>query len=385
MSCCKIGTKNGVNKYEIKIELGFDMSGKRRRIKRVMYGTKKEAMLLHAKLTEKYYHTAEKQVITNITFEEYSNIFIEKYCIPNISKITTKDYKVMLNIILEYIGDLKLRKISTFILDNMYMQIKKGRKGKELPPKTMSHYYNLVNIMFKQARKWKFVDNNPNEDATKPKLIKKKRNFYNEKQVITLLNCLMKENIKYRAIIILALTTGIRRSELCAIRWSDINFKKKTLYIDNSLKVIEAGVIDEEKAKTQYSVRLINLNDETIKVLKEYKNWQDDYILSMGDKWQEEDRVFTSKYGGHMNPSTCTSILSKVVRKYDLPKITFHELRHTFATILNGKGVDVKAISELLGHADTSTTLNIYTHTLDENKKASASVFETIQKDAINA
>ena len=136
----------------------------------------------------------------------------------------------------------------------------------------------------------------------------------------------------------------------------------KTLYIDNSLKVIEAGVIDKEKAKTQYSVRLINLNDETIKVLKEYKSWQDDYILSVGDKWQGEDRVFTSKYGGHINPSICTTILRKMVRKYDLPKITFHELRHTFAAILNGKGVDVKTISELLGHADTSTTLNIYTH-----------------------
>ena len=385
MSCCKIGTKNGISKYEIKIELGYDMSGKRKRIRRYFYGNKKQAMLFHAELTEKYYHTAEKQVITNITFEEYSNIFIEKYCKPNISKITTKDYEIMLKTILEYIGDLKLRKISTFILDNMYMQIKKGKKGKELSPKTMSHYYNLVNIMFKQARKWKFVDNNPNEDATKPKLIKKKRNFYNEKQVIDLLNCLMKENIKYRTIIVLALTTGIRRSELCAIRWPDINFRKKTLYIDNSLKVIEAGVIDEEKAKTQYSVRLINLNDETIKVLKEYKSWQDDYILSMGDKWQGEDRVFTSKYGGHINPSTCTTILRKIVRKYDLSKITFHELRHTFATILNGKGVDVKTISELLGHADTSTTLNIYTHTLDKNKKESVNVFCDIQKNVLNS
>lgn len=75
--------------------------------------------------------------------------------------------------------------------------------------------------------------------------------------------------------------------------------------------------------KHQYFVRLINLNDETIKVLKKYQSWQDDYILSMGDKWQGEDRVFMSKCGGHINSSTC-------------------------ATILNGKGVVVKTISELL-------------------------------------
>ena len=114
-----------------------------------------------------------------MTFLEYSNLFIEKYCIPNVSKITTKGYKAYIKVMIPYIGNYKLNKITSYMLDNMYNKIKKGQKGKELTPKTMLHYFDLVNLMFKQAKKWKFIESNPNEDATRPKLQKKKRNFYN--------------------------------------------------------------------------------------------------------------------------------------------------------------------------------------------------------------
>ena len=379
MSYSKIGTKNGVNKYEIVIEVGNDITGKRKRIRRYFYGTKEDVEIKHAELTKQYYHKSKKLNLNDITFKEYSEIFIKNYCIPNISKITLKDYKQMLGTILELIGDIKLKKITTFMLDNMYQKIKVGKKGKELSPKTMSHYYNLMSLMFKQAKKWKFVESNPNEDAVKPKLVKRKRNFYDNDQTMLLLSCLLNENIKYRTIITLALITGIRRSELCAIRWNDIDFENKTLYIDNSLKVIN-GVVDEKKAKTQYSIRYVELNDTTIQLLKEYKNWQNEYIANMGSKWLGTDRVFTAINGKHMHPDTCSDILRKIIKKYDLPKLTFHELRHTFATILNGNGIDPKTISELLGHSDTSTTMNIYTHPLLSNKKASANVFDNMQK-----
>lgn len=120
--------------------------------------------------------------------------------------------------------------------------------------------------MFKQAKKWKFIDINPHEEATKPKLTKKKRNFYNNEQVVSLLNCLQSEDIKVRTLITLALDSGIKRSELCAIRWGD-----------------------EEKAKTEYSVRTIDLSVNTINLLKEYKILQDEYITKMGAKWLGTD------------------------------------------------------------------------------------------------
>lgn len=376
----KIGMKNGLNVYEAVIEVGTNIDGKRVRIKRRHNGNAESAEMWYAQLVDKYYHKAKKININNMTFFEYSNLFIEKYCVPNVSKITTKGYKSYIKVMVSYIGDYKLNKITSYMLDNMYNKIKNGQQGKELTSKTMLHYFDLVNLMFKQAKKWKFVESNPNEDATRPKVQKKKRNFYNFEQVQKLFNCLDNENIKYKTIIILTLVSGVRRSELCALRWDDIDFINKMLYIDNSLKVID-GIVDEENAKTTSSIRYINLDSKTIELLKKYKAWQDGYKLFMGNKWKGTDRVFTDRYGNHIHPCTCNKILQKIVKKYNLPKITFHELRHTCATLLNSQGVDPVTIKERLGHSNINITLDIYTHALEQNKKDSVKIFAQLQNN----
>ena len=379
MSYKKIGTVNGENLYEAVIEAGYSVTGDRNRIRRRHTGTKESAEIWHAELMKEYYHKGKRVKLNDLTFKEYSQIFIQNYCESNISKVTQKDYTNMLKNILPYLEDIKLTKITTFMLDNMYKKIKAGKKGKELSPKTMSHYYNLMSLMFKQAKKWKLIESNPNEEAIKPKLVKKKRNCYNNEQVITLLKCLENENIKYRTIIALTLNSGMRRSELCALRWSDIDFINNTILVDNSLKVID-GVVDEEKAKTEYSVRTIYVGQTIISLLQEYKRWQDEYIIKLGDKWQGTDRIFTSPNGHHIHPDTCSDILRKVLKKYDLPRITFHELRHTCASILNSNGIDIKTISERLGHANVDITLNIYTHIFTQNKIECANVFDRLEK-----
>lgn len=371
----KIGKRDGINIYEAVIEVGYDVFGKRIRKRQRFIGDNESAKYWYAELIKKYYHKGKKVTITNMTFEDYSKIFIEKYCNCNIEKITTLGYKQYLKAILPLIGNIKLNKITSYMLDSMYQKIKKGKRNKELSSKTMLHYYNLMSLMFKQAKKWKFIETNPNEDTNKPKLIKTTRKFYDEEQVKELFKCLEKEDIKIRTIISLALVSGIRRSELCAIRWPDIDFDNKTLYIDNSLKIID-GKVDEENAKTQYSIRTIDLNEKMINLLKQYKDWQDNFILKLGSHWEGTNRVFTAKDGHHMHPSTPNKFLQDIIKKYNLPKITFHELRHTCASIMNLNGIDAKTISERLGHADATITLNTYTHSTNLAKKESAKVFE---------
>ena len=378
MSCKRIGTKNGLGHYEIIIECGYDAYGKRSRIKRQFYGYKKDAEIYEAKLTKEYYHKGDKVKLNDLTFNEYTNMFIEHYCVPNISKITLKDYQTMLKRILPLIGDIKLKKISTLILDNMYQKIKVGVNGKELSPKSMTHYYNLIGLMLKQAKKWKLIDNNPNEDAKKPKYVKPKRKCYDTEQVIKLLECLEHENIKVKTLLTLAINTGARKGEICALRWDDIDFENKNIYIDNSLKVID-GVIDEAKAKTEYSVRYVELGDNILQLLKEYKEWQDAYILQMGEKWQGTNRLFTAINGNHIHPDTPNKILQKVLAKYELPKISFHELRHTYASIMNYNGIDAKTISEQLGHSNVNISLNVYTHTFKSQKRQSANIFDNLK------
>lgn len=374
-------TKLSSNKYKIIVECGYDIFGKRVRHTETFKGTSAEAKIREAELIKEYYHKGSKVNLNDLTFEQYSELFIEKYCNNNVSAITIRNYKQMLTKINAYIGKLKLPKITSVILDSLYQKLRVGEKGNLLSAKTMTHYYNLVGLMLNQAVNWDLIEDNPNMKARKPKCEKKERNFYDIEEATKMLNCLKEENIKYRALITLAFDSGARRSEICALRWGDIDFENHTLLIDNSLKVVN-GVVDEKEAKTSASKRTIYISEATINVLKQYKEWQDNYIKEQGNKWQGTDRVFTAKDGKHMHPDTCGKIIGKVLKKYGLSKLSFHELRHTSATILLESGVNPKAVSERMGHSNSRVTMEIYAHIFEKTKKESANAFNTLITNA---
>ncbi len=364
------------NKFKITIELGYDILGNRKRKIERFSGTKNEAVIREAELKKQYYHIGNVSNISDLTFEEFSQIFMAKYC-ANIGLITKDGYEKSLKRILPIIGKIKLNKITPLILDNLYLKLKIGEKGQELGYHSMYSFYKLINVMFNQAIKWELLDKNPNLKANKPKREKKERNYYDLEQAQKLITCLEKENIKYRALITLALDSGARRSEICALRWTDIDFKTNTIKITKSLKVVK-GVVDEATTKTDSSKREIIISNTTMEILKEYKKWQDSIIAKKGKSWNNENRVFTSKDGNYIYPTTCDHTIKKIVKKYNLAPISFHELRHTSASILIYKGINPKAVSERLGHASTDITMEIYSHVFDVTKKASANIFDEV-------
>lgn len=364
------------NKFKITIELGYDILGNRKRKIERFNGTKSEAVIREAELKKQYYHIGNVSNISDLTFEEFSQIFMAKYC-ANIGLITKDGYEKSLKRILPIIGKIKLNKITPLILDNLYLKLKIGEKGQELGYHSMYSFYKLINVMLNQAIKWELLDKNPNLKANKPKREKKERNYYDLEQAQKLITCLEKENIKYRALITLALDSGARRSEICALRWTDIDFKTNTIKITKSLKVVK-GVVDEATTKTDSSKREIIISNTTMEILKEYKKWQDSIIAKKGKSWNNENRVFTSKDGNYIYPTTCDHTIKKIVKKYNLAPISFHELRHTSASILIYKGINPKAVSERLGHASTDITMEIYSHVFDVTKKASANIFDEV-------
>ncbi len=364
------------NKFKITIELGYDILGNRKRKIERFNGTKSEAVIREAELKKQYYHIGNVSNISDLTFEEFSQIFMAKYC-ANIGLITKDGYEKSLKRILPIIGKIKLNKITPLILDNLYLKLKIGEKGQELGYHSMYSFYKLINVMLNQAIKWELLDKNPNLKANKPKREKKERNYYDLEQAQKLITCLEKENIKYRALITLALDSGARRSEICALRWTDIDFKTNTIKITKSLKVVK-GVVDEATTKTDSSKREIIISNTTMEILKEYKEWQDSIIAKKGKSWNNENRVFTSKDGNYIYPTTCDHTIKKIVKKYNLAPISFHELRHTSASILIYKGINPKAVSERLGHASTDITMEIYSHVFDVTKKASANIFDEV-------
>ena len=370
-------------KYEIIIELGNDIFGKRRRKRKVFYGNLAQAKKEKIELEREYYHKCEEMTPENLTFRAYSKIYTEKYDKVRNSKITIQNNEFLLERINKIIGGIKLCSITPFILENMYDELRYKDRDVPLSAESILHYYRLINSMLNQAVKWGFLKENPNSNIPKPKKTKTNIKFYDEPQVDKLLECLENESIKYKALIKLAVDTGMRRGEIVALKWDDINFDTNEVVIDNSLKVIK-GVVDEEKAKTESSIRTIYISDDTIDILLEYKNWQDEYIKQMGKAWKNENRIFTAKDGTHMNPSTPYKIITKVAKKYKLDDISFHGLRHTSATILLENGLPQKATSERLGHSSPTTTMGIYAHTTKKAKQQSADIINKIFKKAYN-
>ena len=249
---------------------------------------------------------------------------------------------------------------------------------KTLSSKTISEYHRLISSILKTAVQWQVIPSNPCDRVKPPKVERKEAVSLDEKQAAELIKCLQSEPIKYRAAIMLALQTGMRRGELCALNWSDLDLKSGTITVNKSILYSSDKGIFEDSTKTKSSNRIISVPDSMIKLLKTYQAEQLKQRLALGDQWIDSGKIFTSENGGVINPESLSGWFKNFVRRYNLPDIHFHNLRHTAATLLIANGVDVATVSKRLGHADKTTTLNIYTHAIKSADRAAADKLEDI-------
>ncbi|GAC1504657.1 MAG: hypothetical protein NVS2B12_17590 [Ktedonobacteraceae bacterium] len=168
------------------------------------------------------------------------------------------------------------------------------------------------------------------------------------------------------AMIVLAVLTGMRRGELLALHWEDINFSKGTIHIHRSLSYKNPDgngcVYREELPKTAAGMRTIPLPDVALEALKAHQARQREQRLQAGAVWKHPDLVFCTGIGSYYNQSNHHKVFHKILETAGLPVIRFHDLRHSAATILLSMGVNPKVIQERLGHANITITLGRYSH-----------------------
>ncbi len=169
---------------------------------------------------------------------------------------------------------------------------------------------------------------------------------------------------------------GMRRGELCGLEWKDIDFENATMSICRSSQYVGNKTIITKEPKTYAGIRKFTLSESACELLKQYRTWQLKQRIKIGDRWNESDRLFTAWDGSPINPDTVTDWFSKFIKKSDLPHVTLHSLRHSNATIMIAEGADVRTVSNRLGHANTATTLNIYTHALESKDREAAKAIE---------
>ena len=170
------------------------------------------------------------------------------------------------------------------------------------------------------------------------------------------------------------LQTGIREGELAGLEWKDIDFDKGEIHIQRNSQYIRRIGIVTGTTKTRSGNRAIAIAPDLIVLLEKYRNWQNAEKARIGDLWQNTDRLYTQWDGSPIHNQTIKKFLADSGFKYT----TVHGLRHSFATLQIAAGTDLRTVSQLLGYADVSTTMNIYAHSLKISETAAASKISKI-------
>jgi integrase len=184
---------------------------------------------------------------------------------------------------------------------------------------------------------------------------------------------------RFYALYVLALMTGMREGELLGLRWSDVNLKTGSLQVSVAVQEADRGFILAEP-KTAYSKRRITLPSTAVEALRQHRSKQDEERLKAGEMWNAAPGlVFANIHGGLMATQSLTKRgFKKLLAQAGLPDLHFHCLRHTAATLLLSRGVHVKVVSEMLGHADITITLRTYAHVTPTMQQAAADEMEKV-------
>ena len=372
-----IGTKNKPN-WVVEASFGTGKDGKRLRVKKTGFRTQKEA---ESYLNE-YANNVNKGNIKiearNINFGE----FIEQWFLEHKSKTlsinTSTNYRSRIYThIIPNLGKYKLTEIDTLTIQNFYNNL----IAEGLKPSSVKKIIEILNNCFKYAIRMRLISIRPT-DIEKMPLDKPKIEYWNKSQLDFFLNSI-KDTSLYTPILITSLT-GLRIAELCGLRWKDIDFKNNTLEVSYQVIFdrINRVVIPTSILKTHKSHRIIKIPNILVDHLKAIR----EEIRPL-----ENNFIITNRYGLIFNPRNLSMNFAREVSKYkksfdelkeeqgsvpdnymQLPQITFHGLRHTHATLLILNGENVKVVSERLGHKDISTTLNTYTHVMEDMKENTA-------------
>ncbi len=253
-----------------------------------------------------------------------------------------------------------------------------------LAPSTIHAYHRTISSILERAVKWKCIPSNPAEQAELPSLVGHKARYLDEPDAKRMLQLLQDEPIKWRAPIIFDLLSGLRRAELLGLRWQDVNLDDGVVHIVQTSNYVSGKGVYVSTPKTEDSDRYLRVSRTAVLILLEYKRWQDEMREKVGDAWEgtpEDDRIFTNEVGRPMFPTSITQWMGKFIKRTGLPPACVHSLRHTYASLLIADKTPLVIVSSNLGHAQVSTTNDIYSHVIASAEAKAAEVLDKFSDD----
>ena len=342
---------------------------------------------------------------SNMTLRDLSELWLRRHVVPNCGAVTEANYRHLLDCrVLPLLGNVPVDKLTPGMLSDFLADIKAAgritkRKDdaqlarkrtpsdaaklttdptKPLSGRTLIAYYEILDNMLGHAVSWEILWRNPMERVERPAHRSKPVKFLDDEQAVELLRQLQEvDSLSYRCAVLLALTCGLRLSEVDGLTFADVNWTRCTIDISKALKYTGHTGTFVGDTKTPSSDRVITLPAGMMALLDETRQQHEERAQLLGDRWRGTGRIVCNWDGTPMHHDTP----SKWFRRFSKARgfdVTFHQLRHTHATLLFASSIDAVAVASRLGHAKADTTLRIYAHAIKSRDQASAQAMQSI-------
>jgi len=322
---------------------------------------------------------AEAQVIDVARADEYTvkrwvETWYEIYSRPHIRDSTRRFYERYIDRIIPALGDIPLQKLTSRDIQKLYNDTKEhGRirkEQKEKDPSLSDTYVRGMHTMLhgclQRAVKERLIPFNPSEDCIVPKARKREMKILPQESIGAYFKEAERRGVL--AMFFLELSTGLRKGELAALLWEDLDVEARTLRVDKQATAVPGGGVKVTRPKTETSIRTLPVSKEAIELL-----------VAEHEKHPDNPYMFPSPVTGRMYyPDTINSLHEKIVKGAGLPHIRLHDMRHTAATMMLQNGVDVRTLSAILGHYDAGFTLRTYTHTTTKQQEEAANTMGAV-------
>jgi integrase len=272
----------------------------------------------------------------------------------------SRDKYLVTNHIKPALGRLKLKNLNAMHLQGLYRE----RLDFGLSGSTVQKIHHVLHKGLRQAVRWNLIPRNPADDVKAPTPTSKEMHPLSAEEARRLLDAAQGD--RFEALYVLAVHTGMRRGELLGLKWGDVDLENATVRVRRTLTRIDNGRrLALGPPKNKKSRRTVRLTERAVEALRSHLERQLEEIEALGDLYKDQGLVFTTEAGTPINPSNLRQrSLASLLKRAGLPQITFHDLRHTCASLLFQKNVHPKFVQELLGHASVAITLDTYSHML---------------------
>lgn len=310
---------------------------------------------------------------TDQTLAEYLTTWLAEYAKPNVTGKTYERYeRIVEHNIKPQLGHVRLCDLKPLQIQLFYsFLLREGRKkGGGLSPLTVQHVHRLLRKALQQAVRWEILDRNPADGADSPRVPRKEMHALDLDGLSHLFACL--RGTKLYLPVFLAATTGMRRGEIMALRWCDVNLEAGTLRVARSLQQTQAG-LEFKEPKSLRGRRNIKLADATVAALKDRKAELDTGPGGL---------VVCRPDGTPYPPDQLSAEFHRAARRNGFT-IRFHDLRHSHASLLLRAGTPVNVVSQRLGHAEPAITLNVYSHVLPGMQEEAAAKVDEMMAEVL--